>query len=83
MLKCDFDGHCQINLDTRHICSYCRLMKCFASGMEIEKIRASRVTTTKRKLTRDLIRLNESEQTKVFNCVFKRNFCTLIFSFQH
>ncbi|CAF1026379.1 unnamed protein product [Rotaria sordida] len=40
-LKCDFDGHCEINIHNRHICSFCRLKKCFASGMRIELLRSS------------------------------------------
>ncbi len=42
ILKCDFDDHCEITVDNRHICSYCRLAKCFTSGMKIEMIRSAR-----------------------------------------
>ncbi|CAF1603905.1 unnamed protein product [Rotaria magnacalcarata] len=41
-LKCDFGGNCEINIFNRHNCSYCRLKKCFASGMQTELFRPSR-----------------------------------------
>ncbi|CAF4026819.1 unnamed protein product, partial [Rotaria sp. Silwood1] len=44
-LKCDWDGQCQINISNRHICSYCRLRKCFASGMKVELFQCSRSQT--------------------------------------
>jgi hypothetical protein len=77
VLKCDFDGDCEINLNTRHVCSYCRLMKCFKSGMQIEMTQSSRSKTNKprqkRKLTVNsvkttstaLVRLNEPEQVRL------------------
>lgn len=34
-------SHCEININTRHMCSFCRLAKCFASGMQIEMLRPS------------------------------------------
>ncbi|CAF1057033.1 unnamed protein product [Adineta steineri] len=40
-LKCDLNGHCQISLLNRHICSYCRLKKCFSSGMQVDMFRSS------------------------------------------
>ncbi|CAF4430682.1 unnamed protein product [Rotaria socialis] len=43
-LKCDFGGNCEINIFNRHICSCCRLKKCFARGMQIELFRPSRST---------------------------------------
>ncbi len=49
VLKCDLDGHCEINRNSRRVCSYCRLMKCFANGMQIEMIRSSQ-GARKRKL---------------------------------
>ncbi|CAF0783118.1 unnamed protein product [Adineta ricciae] len=39
--KCAYDGKCEVNLKNRHVCSACRLAKCFASGMEVERIRCS------------------------------------------
>ncbi|CAF1044367.1 unnamed protein product [Rotaria sp. Silwood1] len=51
--KCIFNGNCEINTFNRHICSSCRLAKCFASGMQIEMLRSSRTVKsyTKRKKT--------------------------------
>jgi len=40
--KCLSGDHCEININNRHICTSCRLAKCFASGMQVEMIRASR-----------------------------------------
>lgn len=40
-LKCDFGGHCEINVNNRHVCSACRLRKCFTSGMKIEMLRSA------------------------------------------
>lgn len=40
--QCDFDGHCEVNINNRHMCPSCRLEKCFLSGMQIELIRGSR-----------------------------------------
>ncbi|CAF2520757.1 unnamed protein product [Rotaria sp. Silwood2] len=70
-LKCPYDGHCEININNRHVCSYCRLVKCFDSGMQIELIRCSfskpSKTNRKRKSMENskptaLRRLNEPEQ---------------------
>ncbi len=79
-MKCYSDGHCEINLHNRRVCPYCRLVKCFASGMQSELIRSSRTksnkTNKKRKemadpvettTSRALIRLNESEQVRLFH----------------
>ncbi|UJR20263.1 hypothetical protein I4U23_023394 [Adineta vaga] len=45
-LPCNFDGHCEINNITRHICSSCRLAKCFHCGMKTDRFRPSRKTTS-------------------------------------
>ncbi len=79
-MKCVFDGHCEININNRHICSYCRLAKCFRSGMQIEMIRSSQSksnkTSGKRKEMTDdsveinpstLVRSNKLEQVKLFS----------------
>ncbi|CAF4996058.1 unnamed protein product, partial [Rotaria sp. Silwood1] len=39
--KCDFDEQCQININNRHICTSCRLAKCFKCGMKMENFRLS------------------------------------------
>ncbi|UJR23911.1 hypothetical protein I4U23_026883 [Adineta vaga] len=38
---CENENKCEINLNNRHICSPCRLTKCFAIGMNREMIRSS------------------------------------------
>ena len=40
-LKCHFHGHCEVNINTRHVCAACRLSKCFKQGMKVEMIRNS------------------------------------------
>lgn len=77
-MKCDFDGHCEISLNTRHVCSYCRLLKCFKSGMQTEMFRSSlpkkKKTSEQRRLIRKLVptttasvRLNQAEQVRLFD----------------
>ncbi|UJR17052.1 hypothetical protein I4U23_003949 [Adineta vaga] len=46
LTKCNYDEKCEINVLNRRVCSYCRLMKCFACGMKVERIRCSRSGTT-------------------------------------
>ncbi|CAF4752244.1 unnamed protein product [Rotaria sp. Silwood2] len=41
-LVCDFDGLCEININTRHVCPACRLAKCFQCGMIADKLELSR-----------------------------------------
>ncbi|CAF1101538.1 unnamed protein product [Rotaria sordida] len=40
-LKCHFDDQCEVNRCNRHVCSACRLAKCFQVGMCTEMIRSS------------------------------------------
>ncbi len=70
------NGHCEIDINARRVCPYCRLAKCFRSGMQIEMIRSARSKTSeKRKLTPDeiqttstaLVRLKEPEQVRLFH----------------
>lgn len=39
IFKCLRNNRCEINVKTRHMCSSCRLDKCFQSGMQAELIR--------------------------------------------
>ncbi|CAF0820187.1 unnamed protein product [Adineta ricciae] len=41
---CDYDGNCEININNRRICAYCRLAKCFAMGMMSDLIRGPQTT---------------------------------------
>ncbi|CAF1232777.1 unnamed protein product [Rotaria sordida] len=77
--KCPYDGDCEININNRHVCSYCRLVKCFNSGMQIELIRSSftrlRKVSRKKKSLKNLkqtasttlFQLNEPEQFPTLN----------------
>ncbi|CAF0823738.1 unnamed protein product [Rotaria sp. Silwood1] len=77
--RCPYDGDCEININNRHICSYCRLVKCFNSGMQTEMIRCSfsKTSKTNRKkksiknskqiVSTSLCQLNELEQVKLFD----------------
>ncbi|CAF3964605.1 unnamed protein product, partial [Rotaria sp. Silwood1] len=77
--KCDSNGNCEININTRHVCSSCRLRKCFTSGMKIEMIRSSYSQSNQIKRKRNKIgnltettctavcRLNELEQFPTLN----------------
>ncbi|CAF1365516.1 unnamed protein product [Adineta steineri] len=79
ILQCNYNKNCEINLNNRHVCSYCRLQKCLTSGMETEKIRRSLSNKRKRKREKDvnedlaernsmaLVRLNESKQFPTLN----------------
>lgn len=78
VLNCQFGGHCEVNTNTRHVCSSCRLAKCFASGMQTELLRSSRSalnesekkrersTNSQRTILKVLKRLNEPEQVRLF-----------------
>jgi hypothetical protein len=57
MLKCDFDGQCEINILNRHVCTACRLKKCLEVGMSTEMIRAPRMKNIK-----EISRLSKSIQ---------------------
>ncbi|UJR07505.1 hypothetical protein I4U23_011794 [Adineta vaga] len=50
LFKCDFNNNCHINIQTRHLCSACRLRKCFVNGMQIELIRCSLSKQNKMKI---------------------------------
>ncbi|CAM4793234.1 unnamed protein product [Rotaria magnacalcarata] len=39
-LHCRFSGNCNITVESRRHCSYCRITKCFAVGMKKESIRS-------------------------------------------
>lgn len=44
--SCRFDGQCEVNINTRHLCTACRLAKCFALGMSTDFFRGPRTATT-------------------------------------
>lgn len=70
-MKCDFDGKCEIDVNNRHVCSYCRLRKCFDSGMQIEMLRGNyskRSQPNKRRKNGD----NATEATSTALCQLTR-----------
>ncbi|CAF1178858.1 unnamed protein product [Rotaria sordida] len=79
VLKCDWDDNCEVNVNNRHVCSYCRLMKCFACGMQINMFRSfhqkKKETSQKRKAMDDhletpsttLLQLTQPEQVILFD----------------
>lgn len=75
-IQCDLNGHCQITIDNRHICTFCRLKKCFDCGMQIELIRCSRQgnnrkSSEKKALTTNSVRTNISFVIDLFCFSFK------------
>ncbi|CAF1205581.1 unnamed protein product [Rotaria sp. Silwood1] len=85
LLQCRWNGNCEININTRHVCSSCRLRKCFTNEMQIEMIRGSYSHRNKTKKNTNEIdipiqttstviaRLNEPEQVRLFLIVlFKK-----------
>ncbi|CAF0749936.1 unnamed protein product [Adineta ricciae] len=61
-LKCRYNKNCEINLFNRHICSYCRLKKCFSNGMKSNLLCSS---LSKQKSNR--IQRNQSEKFPTLN----------------
>ncbi|CAF1438834.1 unnamed protein product [Adineta steineri] len=57
--KCNLDGYCEIKRDNRHMCSPCRLRKCFQYGMTTDKFRPSRPTKSK---TKSLVKIEPRYQ---------------------
>ncbi|CAF1546878.1 unnamed protein product [Rotaria sp. Silwood1] len=70
--KCDFDEQCQININNRHICTSCRLAKCFKCGMKMENFRlsGSKIKNQSNKMktlpiSTDLIKLSKRNEIKM------------------
>ncbi|CAF2749071.1 unnamed protein product [Rotaria sp. Silwood2] len=68
--KCDLNGNCEINLNTRRACTYCRLHKCFTNGMQVEMIRGP---FSKRNKTRKPNNIVNSIQTTTTTVVARLN----------
>ncbi|CAF0853203.1 unnamed protein product [Adineta steineri] len=61
--KCNFGGNCEIKRDNHHVCTSCRLKKCFQYGMTTDKFRPSRST-------KSLVKIeprNQSEKLSILN----------------
>ncbi|CAF3837777.1 unnamed protein product [Rotaria sordida] len=65
LLKCHYDGHCEININNRRICSYCRLVKCFKSGMQVKMIRSTSSNRNRQSEKRKLIANSEKRTSQV------------------
>lgn len=85
-MKCRFNDKCDINVNTRRLCSSCRLKKCFAIGMCSKMIRSSHPkkneTSQKKKLISDSISTalvilnnqNQPEQVRIFLfCIYSNS----------
>lgn len=48
--KCYFNKTCQINMQTRNKCQYCRLQRCLAVGMSRRRAKLGRRSRTMRDL---------------------------------
>ncbi len=73
-MKCFYDDHCEINIHNRHVCSACRLVKCFASGMQVEMLRSSGTRKNKKRqhkqvttVSNDLPIQDQPEQVRFFS----------------
>jgi hypothetical protein len=84
-LTCDYDANCEININTRHVCSTCRLAKCFNIGMQVELIRCSTLKNNKNKRKKKTTKIShttdQSQQVMKKILVYKKNI--LIFSYLH
>ncbi|CAF1276809.1 unnamed protein product [Adineta ricciae] len=71
-LRCDYDGNCEININNRRICTYCRLTKCFAVGMTSDLIRGPQTAKHRKAESRSstvtaLARINEASLIPTVN----------------
>ncbi len=80
---CSSGGHCEININTRHICTLCRLNKCFKCGMSTDLFRASkRIKTNTEALVKVQIQ-NRQEQVKLLKRKKLNDLIIYFSSFQH
>ena len=70
-LKCRYNGNCEINFNTRQVCTSCRLAKCFASGMTVDMIRAPRPKKVKKPDTKIIpVIKNEQKQLQIVRLIY-------------
>jgi len=62
---CSYGGHCEININTRHMCTLCRLNKCFKCGMSTDLFRASKRIKTNTEVLVKLQVQNRQEQVRL------------------
>jgi hypothetical protein len=78
---CDFDGHCEVNINTRHLCTACRLAKCLNCGMSCDLFRAPKRKEIKTKL---LVQTSVQHQPELVKLLKRKanDLIILFFSFQ-
>ncbi|CAF0974893.1 unnamed protein product [Adineta steineri] len=64
IFKCNFGGKCEIKRDNHHMCTSCRLKKCFQYGMTTDKFRPSRPKKSK---TKSLVKVEPRYQSEKFS----------------
>ncbi|CAM4923298.1 unnamed protein product [Rotaria socialis] len=74
-LICNFDGLCEININNRHVCSACRLAKCFSTGMKVEMMRLSskrepHINKSKKEISTEIFNI---ETIPIVNLLEKEN----------
>ncbi|CAF1165659.1 unnamed protein product [Adineta steineri] len=65
--KCNFGGYCEVKRDNHHMCTSCRLRKCFQYGMTTDKFRPSRSIKSKTKSLVKVESRNQSETLSILN----------------
>ncbi len=78
---CNFNGHCEININTRHLCTACRLTKCLNCGMSCDLFRAPKRKEIKTKL---LVQTSGQHRPELVKLLKRKSndLMILFFSFQ-
>ncbi|CAF1578220.1 unnamed protein product, partial [Didymodactylos carnosus] len=68
-LKCRFSDSCDVNLETRRHCTYCRLKKCFSVGMKKQWIRTEDEKLKKRRQIENNRRIKQQKATQLISSI--------------